>query len=376
MKQLLLWALLALPALAADTGKPGAFTFAKDDTYPCLGFHAKVGIFKRPNCEGRGRRAGSEYQLKTNSLGLRDKDYPEKKQPGVTRILIIGASHMFAPGLEEAVSPPRLLEHILREKYKVNVEVINGANERIFNVKSYILLKDMIPAYHPDVVLHVFMGGGGVVDDYKDHYFGNFEGDEIISSHDPSLPLSSSPGWTEYFKEHAHWAKLLNSLNEGARLVHLGVRLRLASEEDRASVLITPALHYAKKIKEFSENNKAKFFGFYLQAPVTKIVRFIPNLNGNVLDFFTPIVPEFNFPSAVVETGLASLKLPYDVMPVQFMSSGGDTAYFLQGDWHYSEAGSIAAAEYIASHIASKLSADNVVNAQTAVPSGAKPPVH
>lgn len=339
--------ILSASAAYAEDGQK-RYTFTQNDMYPCIGFHPKVGTLKLPNCEAPARRSGFDYKLKTNSIGLRDKDYTPLKPPGMLRILMIGPSQLFAPGLEEPDTPPRMLEKILREKYQLSVEVINGSGEALQAVKSYILLKELLPLYKPDYVLHFSVGGDALGQDFKDHFAGTFEGDEIITSIDPCLVLQGYTGSPER-------AKQLNALNAGLRELYLGLRLRLSfSQEAKDALLIGPTVYYSLKIKKAAEAAGAKFIGIGKLSRGRKAVRLIPNMDANIYETMAKAVPEYTISADAQLTAYEKAGLQYIYLPPAFTSTE-NSSLFIPGDWHFSKLGSQRFAEYVADEIAAEL---------------------
>lgn len=125
------------------------------DTVPkCVEPDPAVGHRYKAGCkESYLVRSGATYSTSYNQLGLRDKDYPANPPKGWKRILFIGGKRIAAPGLEEAFSPPRLLEKKLRENGIPKVEVINAGVENYFLLHQTTKIKEWLDAYHPTHVL-------------------------------------------------------------------------------------------------------------------------------------------------------------------------------------------------------------------------------
>jgi lysophospholipase L1-like esterase len=105
----------------------------------------EAGLHGRPN--GRYRK------WRLNEYGFRSGDMSAKPEPGVTRVMILGASETF--GLYEAEDKeyPAQLARLLKEEHGGRVEVINAA-------MAGISVRSMLPywhkwllQFHPDVVL-------------------------------------------------------------------------------------------------------------------------------------------------------------------------------------------------------------------------------
>ena len=73
-------------------------------------------------------------RIQTNSLGLRaDADYITPKPKGKKRILVLGDSITMGWGVNSNYTYPKVLERLLRERYK-DIEVINSG---VGNYNSY-----------------------------------------------------------------------------------------------------------------------------------------------------------------------------------------------------------------------------------------------
>jgi hypothetical protein len=74
-----------------------------------------------PNYKTRhiGHTFEFDYEITTNSLGLRGKEINKNKEPGVYRILMLGDSSTFGWGVKDNESFPAQLEANLKEKLKV-----------------------------------------------------------------------------------------------------------------------------------------------------------------------------------------------------------------------------------------------------------------
>jgi len=94
--------------------------------------------------------------LKTNTRGLRDKEYSLEKPMNTFRVAVIGGSFTFASGVEIDDAYHSLLEEELNEKSEgLNYEFIN------FGVPGYVVnnkigsLKYKVFDYNPDLILFV-----------------------------------------------------------------------------------------------------------------------------------------------------------------------------------------------------------------------------
>ncbi len=105
-----------------------------------------------PNSKGTYGRPEFDFDRHTNSLGLRDKEWAEKKPEGVTRIIALGDSFTEGQGAELRESYPKVLERLLVEK-GYDVEVLNAGKAGSDPFFQYVLLRDKLIRYSPDLVL-------------------------------------------------------------------------------------------------------------------------------------------------------------------------------------------------------------------------------
>lgn len=129
----------------------------------------------------------------TNSFGLRDRDFSFFPTKGVKRILAIGDSWTFGPGVELEDTWPKQLEKILRAK-GIECEVINaGVNG--YSTRNYSrVLHKYYNIYHPQVV---------VVLVYSNDPAGDIADTNGIY---PTLTLNDNPV-KKFLKRHSHLAK-------------------------------------------------------------------------------------------------------------------------------------------------------------------------
>lgn len=104
----------------------------------------------RPNARKVVR--GVEYR--TNSLGLRDHEYPERKPDGVFRVLMLGDSFTEGAGLaiDETVSK-RVERRLSQGRCVGRYEVVNGGISSYSPILEYLLLQRLGPRLGPDLVV-------------------------------------------------------------------------------------------------------------------------------------------------------------------------------------------------------------------------------
>src|SRR5262245_49480989 len=105
----------------------------------------------RWRASSRGQVRGKEYR--TNSLGLRDREYPEAKPPGGVRILLLGDSFTEGWTLDFEDVVAKRIERDLAGRCQRRYEVINGGNASYSPILEYLLLKEIGPRLRPDIVV-------------------------------------------------------------------------------------------------------------------------------------------------------------------------------------------------------------------------------
>jgi len=98
--------------------------------------------------------AGVEFR--TNSLGLRDREYSVPKPPNVFRILMLGDSFTEGGGLPAEATVPKQLETLLNRNCGHAFEVVNAGVASYSPILEYLLLKTVGLALHPDLVVLEF----------------------------------------------------------------------------------------------------------------------------------------------------------------------------------------------------------------------------
>lgn len=107
-------------------------------------------------------------KIKINDNGLRDGNYPFKKEKDAFRIVVIGDSMTFGWGVEADGSYPKVLERMLNKvdsnkKFEViNISKLGSGPLRFSQFLEFMGLK-----YHPDLVIVTFFPGNDLNDDLK-----------------------------------------------------------------------------------------------------------------------------------------------------------------------------------------------------------------
>lgn len=93
------------------------------------------------------------FPLKTNSLGIRDKDHAAAKPPGALRIIVLGDSFTEGQGALLDESWPKVLEQSLNSGAEASVEVIMGGAAGSDPFYSRRLLEERLMRFTPDLVI-------------------------------------------------------------------------------------------------------------------------------------------------------------------------------------------------------------------------------
>jgi hypothetical protein len=123
-----------------------------DDRLVASGYYAPdpvLGWRPRPNVAGRYQRFDATFQ--TNSRGLRDREYPLARRPGVARIVVLGDSFTWGFGVNDDQIFTKVLERRLGGPEVINLGVTAfGTRQEIEYLKREGL------QYRPDTVILAF----------------------------------------------------------------------------------------------------------------------------------------------------------------------------------------------------------------------------
>ncbi len=94
------------------------------------------------------------FHRTTNSLGLSDREFEKTKRPGEYRIIALGDSYTEGDGAPEESTWPRLLLASLQQDYPHrDISCINAGVSGSDPFFEYVLLRDILLAYKPDLVI-------------------------------------------------------------------------------------------------------------------------------------------------------------------------------------------------------------------------------
>lgn len=154
----------------------------------------------------KGREYNALYRI--NSLGLRDREYGEKKD-GVFRVLLVGDSFSVSHGLPIEESLSRQMEQALQESVDedgldVKIEVVNAAVGGYSPYNYWKAYERWAPVLRPDAV---FIGFSP--DDYDSSNANNkylVENGEVVAIHkDGRKPQKTGGGFIRKLRKRLSW---------------------------------------------------------------------------------------------------------------------------------------------------------------------------
>ena len=138
---------LAVAELVARLWPRQPVPFAYVDAHPVL--HHRL----RPSYTAN--RRGVEFRI--NALGLKDREYPPGKPPGVYRVLMLGDSFTEGFGLPVAQTMPKQVEALLDgTRCSRPIEVVNAGVSSYSPILEYLFLVHVGLGLDPDLVVLSF----------------------------------------------------------------------------------------------------------------------------------------------------------------------------------------------------------------------------
>ena len=183
-----------------------------------------VGFSLRPNASGIWSREGNAF-VQINSDGLRDIEHNILKSENTLRIAILGDSFAEA----RTVNVENTFWYLMQKKLNnckninKNVEVINFGVTEYGTTQQFLILKNKVWKYDPDLVLLAFFSGNDVSDNSKKlsrkkyRPFFNLDGNELILDNSfretkPYKILSSSYG--KFFLKLSDYSRIAQLFRE------------------------------------------------------------------------------------------------------------------------------------------------------------------
>jgi hypothetical protein len=282
-KFLILMASTCVTLLVAECGSrifyqppAKAMSFAGQSYYEK---HDVVGWLPRKNIKGVHNRTGSfATTFRTNSNGLRDREYSFDKPNGVTRIVVLGDSSTWGWGVGDDEIYTEVLESLLP-----NVEVINLGVSAYGTQQEFDYLKMQGMKYDPDMVILGFslndIAGNGRGKDGSTN--SKSESDREISHHSSFfLKLKEFLAYRSAFYDF-----MTEQINMNKYLVNFMMKLKIKEGPDGYEALdtnLSPALiSYPPSLDDLFDKTKSKLLEMksFLEARnIRFIVVLIPTL--------------------------------------------------------------------------------------------------
>ena len=139
----------------------------------------------------------TEFQnsFKLNEYGWNDKSPALVKEPGVFRILVVGDSYVEGGQVKYEENFTRLIDKKLNANSKITFEVLNMGVAGYGTTQEYLLLRQVIPIFKPDMVILAFL----TANDIRNNYFLLNEGtDNWLKATRPYLNINQEKSEIKY----------------------------------------------------------------------------------------------------------------------------------------------------------------------------------
>jgi hypothetical protein len=121
--------------------------------YNSMEYHPVLGRVLKKGYSGRIKQSVIDFKVKFNSKGLRDREFEYEKPESIIRILVLGDSFTYGYGVENKEAYPKVLERILKQHNKNNIEVLNAGVSGWGTWQEKEFLKTTGIKYEPDIIL-------------------------------------------------------------------------------------------------------------------------------------------------------------------------------------------------------------------------------
>lgn len=302
--------LLAPPAPAAERASP---IFYAGTEAPCVEPAGWLKEYRfKPNCSGEGKAGSHSAPMSFNSRGLRDRDYTPVPAKNTYRVLLMGASNVLGIGLPESATLARQLEQRLAGGLKRKVEVINGAINGYCTWQSAFLLRELVRAYKPDLVLFNVGHPSCYLPDTA------WEGRVVWSESGDPLGIDRSLlgkdtrlGFLNDLYFRPRWFFQLHTANDTLRKVWATWRARLAGKgeaEKRIAAATGRALAWMRK----ASGEEGAFFAVFLHDTSEPVInQYVPYvMNAGLARFLVKLQPELRVSERQMHRDLAATGIP------------------------------------------------------------------
>jgi hypothetical protein len=239
--------------------------------------------------------------VKINSHGFRDNEFEFKKPKDTTRIAFVGDSFVFGYGVELNETMVKILENKLNSGSNENYEVLNFGISAYGTEQEYLLIKDDVLRYSPDIILLAF-SLNDIKENVKFNLFG-MENNTLVRN--PPQKITPILKLRNYVSWHSHLYSLIYfSVIDNQKLRNLLIKIKLLNppskdpstdfnsliylnlENQDFDYAVNKTLLLLNKINNVATQNKAKLIVFMIpskeQVDSNKMKDFIRNKNLDI----------------------------------------------------------------------------------------------
>ncbi len=189
------------------------------------------GVAHIPGVKSTAHYKGQSW-IEINSYGWRGPEPALKAPPGTYRIALIGDSYIEAFEVPYQQTAGEVIERRLSASRGTPVEVLNFGEGGYGTTQEYLVLRDVVWQFSPDLVLLAVTTGNDISDnsralkrvDYVPYYV--FQGDSLV--------LDTSFRESKGYRSRALWTRQLFTVVKHSRLAQLVNRVRhLSRKQER-----------------------------------------------------------------------------------------------------------------------------------------------
>ena len=193
--------------------------------------------------------------IRTNAMGLRDKEYSIKKPEGTFRIIGLGDSITFGASIDEEDTFLNVLESKLNEGGRGKFEVLNAGISAYNLIQYYILFKNKLIKYDPDLVLVNFYQNDYIPINFLKRYDNFNETYKAGGTYTSEEILAQNLAGFFPFPYNLNYFLLANS----ALYRFLNIRIYNIASKINPDYFIPGAYKYLNGIQSDKENKQALF---------------------------------------------------------------------------------------------------------------------
>lgn len=270
--------LVVIGLLGALTGLELAVRLIRPEPQELFEPHPVLGVFHVPNTEAIWNKEG-RAMVRINQLGVRDRELPLEKAPGVYRIIVLGDSFVEALQVPLEQTFVKVTETLLNRwaRAETQFEVINAGVSGYGTAQEYLWFRHYGVQLRPDLIVLAFFVGNDVrnnsvhLEPYAPTPFFVLDGAGLSLSGRAFYFENPLKAWLRS-RSHLYLALIrakarLNMGAQAARLVNidLGVFVRKESAEWSEAWEITRRLLH--RINRLARDGKANFILLALPDP-------------------------------------------------------------------------------------------------------------